>query len=823
MAKKSWLDVAKDVVVGAAANMVVPGGAVAYAVGKSIYDNMSDSDETDGKSVPRNIDLAIEAIHNGDCEEALENLEKARSNNDIHAFDYYRLGGLCHYGLMIAFREKYWERAKDLGLTDDSDEDDPRWKRIASIKEDIEEERSQAYDLLKESLKHINEGGVVVEKDTVASVYWDLTFVSNGYYEQRRFDMAAMAGENIRKDAKAEYKELTQKILGHMDDDYESVKQIEAGDWSKFEPASEEDKEFLYEASLGGMFSGMVDYHERQFIYIAKNIDALAGCYDDNIQWLFTIDALPKELQFPVGHPQPNYLYYAHPAKKGVYLPIENADEELFNDKVRDFQRLAQCLGATEITFRSVKGHSLSESFSKEYDVEVGGGYKGYEGNVGYGNKRSGSSSQSAHGEREMVQRFNPNKTPYVPDDVAWLAVDPEWQSLVKKRLEGNMLHYSVRISSRKTMAVTDSRMDDVKVAFKAFVTNAHVNYSQQMERSFQREEETEWEIRVTFKPLEEFEQQEEFEKEEYKENNIENEEVTSIENYFLRRKTAQISHYALSIVNAEKNDKPNAINLVQRIKKDTGVAISTNLLEKETKQDVYNVMPGILEEKIGDKVNWHNIITTLPRIDLDNKLRFEIYDWCYVEDIGNVLIGVVTSGNVKVGDKIEICTEDDDDDNDVEATVTFIEMFGKKLPEAQAGDSAGLGVDIDVMKLSWRITYAYIPEEWDDDDDELTEAEQEYLDNIRELLEDDAEITPRERKMLDRIRQKLGISEERAQELEASLAKPQLTEDEQEYLDMYHEYAEKGELTEKERRRLDKFAAAMGITPERVKEIEKM
>lgn len=101
--------------------------------------------------------------------------------------------------------------------------------------------------------------------------------------------------------------------------------------------------------------------------------------------------------------------------------------------------------------------------------------------------------------------------------------------------------------------------------------------------------------------------------------------------------------------------------------------------------------------------------------------------------------------------------------------------------------------------------------------------SEQEYVDNLKEFLEDDAALTPRERKMLDRIRQSLGISEERAKELEASLTKPQLTEDEREYLDMFHEYAEKGEVTEKERRRLDKFAAAMGITAERVKEIEKV
>lgn len=102
----------------------------------------------------------------------------------------------------------------------------------------------------------------------------------------------------------------------------------------------------------------------------------------------------------------------------------------------------------------------------------------------------------------------------------------------------------------------------------------------------------------------------------------------------------------------------------------------------------------------------------------------------------------------------------------------------------------------------------------------DVKKAECEYFESIREFLEDDTEITPRERKMLDRIRQSLGISEERAVELEASLT-PQLTEDEQEYLDMYREYAEKGDITEKERHRLAKFAQALGIESERIKVIE--
>ena len=102
------------------------------------------------------------------------------------------------------------------------------------------------------------------------------------------------------------------------------------------------------------------------------------------------------------------------------------------------------------------------------------------------------------------------------------------------------------------------------------------------------------------------------------------------------------------------------------------------------------------------------------------------------------------------------------------------------------------------------------------------TEKEQEFLDNLKEFLEDDAEITPRERKILNRIREKLGISEERGKELEESL-KPKLTEDEQEYLEMYSDYLKSGEISEKERRRLDKFAAALGIDDNRKKELENM
>lgn len=102
----------------------------------------------------------------------------------------------------------------------------------------------------------------------------------------------------------------------------------------------------------------------------------------------------------------------------------------------------------------------------------------------------------------------------------------------------------------------------------------------------------------------------------------------------------------------------------------------------------------------------------------------------------------------------------------------------------------------------------------------EITSNEQEYLDMVKDCVED-GEIGTRERKLLDIIRVKNGISEERARELESTLTIPQLTQDELEYLETYQEYAEKGEITEKERRRLDKFAKALGLTERRIQELE--
>lgn len=98
---------------------------------------------------------------------------------------------------------------------------------------------------------------------------------------------------------------------------------------------------------------------------------------------------------------------------------------------------------------------------------------------------------------------------------------------------------------------------------------------------------------------------------------------------------------------------------------------------------------------------------------------------------------------------------------------------------------------------------------------------EQEYLEEVKVCLADGGEISPRERRLLNRLCDSLGISEQRARELEDSLVLS-LTDDEKEYVEALKESVADGVISQRERRLLDKLRKSMGISDERAKELEK-
>lgn len=262
---------------------------------------------------------------------------------------------------------------------------------------------------------------------------------------------------------------------------------------------------YLYDKNNFELFSNR-PYHDRQFIFTVRDLDHIGGCYDetDNIKYVFPLDELPGEITFPVGHPQPNTLYYAHPLRP-MYLPFENAQLLLFYEKVHEMCRLFQCLGATQISARCLKGNKVSQEIITSSDFDVEGGYKVVSASAGFHSKGAMSGNRESRDEMQLNQSFSPQKAPYCPDDLLWAKEDPELRTLIQQRLEGGLLEFTKKVSSYETSNLSQNQVNDVKAAFQSLMANVSANYSASADTTFSQTTETEWEISVQFKPLDEF------------------------------------------------------------------------------------------------------------------------------------------------------------------------------------------------------------------------------------------------------------------------------------------------------------------------------
>lgn len=202
-------------------------------------------------------------------------------------------------------------------------------------------------------------------------------------------------------------------------------------------------------------------YNIRKFIFVLGTEKQLPGCYDKdgNIQFVFTLNDLPTSIQFPVGHPQANTLYIGHPFKPATYLPFENATEQLFMERVHELCYLGQCLGANEIRIKRLRGLDTASSEAKQLDVSGELDVKAVKVGGSFGKNTAAQNSYSSKDGMEMVQTYFPTKQPYCPDDLVWLDSETSWQALVKQRLNGNILSYSLHLSSSESVSMTSSKV----------------------------------------------------------------------------------------------------------------------------------------------------------------------------------------------------------------------------------------------------------------------------------------------------------------------------------------------------------------------------
>ncbi len=391
-------------------------------------------------------------------------------------------------------------------------------------------------------------------------------------------------------------------------------------------------------------------------------------------------------VNFPITHPKQDHTYICHPYKTDSYLPIENYDYELLNDRINEFCYLLQCLGATSIFIENIKGESNDTNTHSDSKLNLEAGIRSSSGKINVENEHRGRDYSKSMLKIGREQQFNPIRSPYVPEGLVWFPHEATWHRLVQQRLEGSLLNHSEYMSSTEHKILSNSEISNINGELNLLFTSIKGGYKSDNNSNIETNQEVEWRINVTFKPIEQF-------------------------------------------------------------------------------------------------GNESRIIEISPIQELtEHKEPF-------------------TSKEIQYMEEVKFALEDDAAIDDQERRMLNEMQKTLGIPAERAQE---------LEKEAINAIFSFNPNE------------QKYIEEIKFMLEDDGMIDEQERKILDNMLDVLNISPERARQLEVIvLNKGDLTKEEKEYLVKAKSFISDGAISDRERRMLNRLANLLGISEQRAVELE--
>ncbi|MBD5246241.1 MAG: hypothetical protein HDS55_05740 [Barnesiella sp.] len=187
-------------------------------------------------------------------------------------------------------------------------------------------------------------------------------------------------------------------------------------------------------------------------------------------QSVILLDALHgSDISFPFGHPTSGHVYVAHPVAPKRYIPLDNNELDITEDKIREFCYLAQCMGATKISITS--SYSSATDSTTSNLSSVGTNVSTVINNSGT-NANNNNASFNRIGEwlrhlTQFNQEYTPIAKPYIPDDLVWFEHEPSWKRLAKQRMNGSLVKHQEHLDVKKSRIIQDSEINELLGSFK--------------------------------------------------------------------------------------------------------------------------------------------------------------------------------------------------------------------------------------------------------------------------------------------------------------------------------------------------------------------
>lgn len=240
-------------------------------------------------------------------------------------------------------------------------------------------------------------------------------------------------------------------------------------------------------------------YQERKYLMPVRSFED----YETNTPDIkkFRISHIPEDVKFQDCLPIMGELYIAHPYKPGVYLPASRYEHLLFRERIHELSKVMMALGATEI-------RTLLNSGARSYSKEDLSSRTSASGSVGIWASGNGSHSSSstratnAETEEEIVinSKNDPIKLPYIPEGLVWFSHENEWQQIADSRLNGNILEYEIRLSSKQVNLVSDSERNNIEAQARILLASGSFSRETTSASIFKEERAKSTSILIKFK-----------------------------------------------------------------------------------------------------------------------------------------------------------------------------------------------------------------------------------------------------------------------------------------------------------------------------------
>lgn len=201
------------------------------------------------------------------------------------------------------------------------------------------------------------------------------------------------------------------------------------------------------EASLNPKdFESSSNIDRKELKKLLKGIDL--SDWDDFVDQIYYTD-VPKELDFPPGHPIPGRFYRVHPLKDKInrYIPEEIFDYILYKERESELIKILVDLGATDICIQEISSNALQGIIEGKTTLIGAGG-----GNI----ETKGEKEKSNSADR--IIKLNPknwSSENFKSDEYSWLPYEPDWESIVHARLKGGCISSSIELTSDTSFSIS--------------------------------------------------------------------------------------------------------------------------------------------------------------------------------------------------------------------------------------------------------------------------------------------------------------------------------------------------------------------------------